>query len=66
MYLFSPHDVQKVYGVPFSEISVSEKYAEMVDDKRIKKKKINARNSSRPSPRSSSNPAIPTSCMKTR
>ncbi|UXU76487.1 MULTISPECIES: class 1b ribonucleoside-diphosphate reductase subunit alpha [unclassified Paracoccus (in: a-proteobacteria)] len=43
MYLFSPHDVERVYGVPFSEISVSEKYAEMVDDKRIKKKKINAR-----------------------
>ncbi|MFG6084210.1 class 1b ribonucleoside-diphosphate reductase subunit alpha [Paracoccus litorisediminis] len=43
MYLFSPHDVQKVYGVPFSEISVTEKYQEMVDDKRIKKKKINAR-----------------------
>ena len=43
MYLFSPHDVQKVYGLPFSEISVSEKYAEMVDDKRIRKKKINAR-----------------------
>ena len=43
MYLFSPHDIQKVYGVPFSEISVTEKYAEMVDDKRIRKKKINAR-----------------------
>ncbi|WP_050528553.1 class 1b ribonucleoside-diphosphate reductase subunit alpha [Pseudorhodobacter aquimaris] len=43
MYLFSPHDVAKVYGVPFSEISVTEKYAEMVDDKRIRKKKINAR-----------------------
>lgn len=43
MYLFSPHDVQKVYGVPFSEISVSEKYHEMVEDKRIRKKKINAR-----------------------
>ena len=43
MYLFSPHDVEKVYGVPFSEISVTEKYAEMVDDKRIRKKKINAR-----------------------
>ena len=43
MYLFSPHDVQKVYGVPFSDISVTEKYAEMVDDKRIKKRKINAR-----------------------
>ncbi|WP_226554678.1 class 1b ribonucleoside-diphosphate reductase subunit alpha [Celeribacter naphthalenivorans] len=43
MYLFSPHDVEKVYGVPFSEISVTEKYEEMVDDKRIHKKKINAR-----------------------
>ncbi|WP_409996969.1 class 1b ribonucleoside-diphosphate reductase subunit alpha [Maritimibacter alkaliphilus] len=43
MYLFSPHDVQKVYGRPFSEISVTEKYHEMVDNPRIKKKKINAR-----------------------
>jgi len=43
MYLFSPHDVERVYGVPFSEISVTEKYAEMVGDKRIRKKKINAR-----------------------
>ncbi|SDD42911.1 ribonucleoside-diphosphate reductase alpha chain [Paracoccus isoporae] len=43
MYLFSPHDVQKVYGVPFSDISVTEKYHEMVDDPRIRKKKINAR-----------------------
>ncbi|MBY6004149.1 class 1b ribonucleoside-diphosphate reductase subunit alpha [Salipiger bermudensis] len=43
MYLFSPHDVEKIYGVPFSEISVSEKYDEMVEDKRIRKTKINAR-----------------------
>ncbi|GAA4778633.1 class 1b ribonucleoside-diphosphate reductase subunit alpha [Citricoccus nitrophenolicus] len=43
MYLFSPYDVQRVYGKPFSEISVSEKYYEMVDDARIKKTKINAR-----------------------
>ncbi|HDN2512015.1 MULTISPECIES: class 1b ribonucleoside-diphosphate reductase subunit alpha [Providencia] len=43
MYLFSPYDVQRVYGVPMSEISVSEKYAEMVDNKAIKKYKINAR-----------------------
>lgn len=43
MYLFSPHDVEKVYGMAFSEISVSEKYAEMVEDKRIRKRKINAR-----------------------
>lgn len=43
MYLFSPYDVEKVYGVPFSDISVSEKYYEMVDDSRIKKTKIKAR-----------------------
>ncbi|WP_280137167.1 class 1b ribonucleoside-diphosphate reductase subunit alpha [Devosia sp. Leaf64] len=43
MYLFSPYDVQKVYGVPMTEISVSEKYREMVADGRIKKKKIKAR-----------------------
>jgi ribonucleoside-diphosphate reductase alpha chain len=43
MYLFSPYDVEKVYGVPFSDISVTEKYQEMVDDARIKKTKIKAR-----------------------
>lgn len=43
MYLFSPYDVEKVYGVPFSEISVTEKYEEMVENKRIRKKKIKAR-----------------------
>ncbi|MEX3313607.1 class 1b ribonucleoside-diphosphate reductase subunit alpha [Sulfitobacter sp. PS-8MA] len=43
MYLFSPHDVEKVYGCAFSDISVTEKYAEMVDDPRIRKSKINAR-----------------------
>ena len=43
MYLFSPYDVERVYGVPFSEISVTEKYHEMVDDGRIRKSKINAR-----------------------
>ncbi len=43
MYLFSPYDVESVYGVPFGDISVSEKYHEMVDDARIKKTKINAR-----------------------
>ncbi|QCP05142.1 class 1b ribonucleoside-diphosphate reductase subunit alpha [Brevibacterium sp. CS2] len=43
MYLFSPYDVEQVYGVPFTEISVTEKYHEMVDDARIKKSKINAR-----------------------
>ena len=43
MYLFSPYDVERVYGVPLTEISVTEKYREMVDDARIAKKKINAR-----------------------
>ncbi|KAA9085500.1 class 1b ribonucleoside-diphosphate reductase subunit alpha [Microbacterium radiodurans] len=43
MYLFSPYDVEKVYGIPFGDISVTEKYREMVDDARIKKTKINAR-----------------------
>ena len=43
MYLFSPYDVERVYGVPFGDISVSEKYDEMVDDARIKKTKIKAR-----------------------
>ncbi|MBT9605696.1 MAG: class 1b ribonucleoside-diphosphate reductase subunit alpha [Microbacterium sp.] len=43
MYLFSPYDVERVYGVPFGDVSVTEKYREMVDDPRIKKTKINAR-----------------------
>ena len=43
MYLFSPYDIERVYGVPFTEISVTEKYREMVNDGRIHKKKINAR-----------------------
>ena len=43
MYLFSPYDVERVYGVPFSEVSITEKYYEMVDDARISKTKINAR-----------------------
>lgn len=43
MYLFSPYDVEKVYGVPFGDISVSEKYHEMVDNPRIKKSKMKAR-----------------------
>ncbi|WP_372435069.1 class 1b ribonucleoside-diphosphate reductase subunit alpha [Actinotalea soli] len=43
MYLFSPYDVERVYGVPFADISVTEKYHEMVDDARIRKTKINAR-----------------------
>lgn len=43
MYLFSPYDVERIYGVPFSEISVTEKYDEMVENPRIRKSKIKAR-----------------------
>ncbi|MCK0769518.1 class 1b ribonucleoside-diphosphate reductase subunit alpha [Chromohalobacter canadensis] len=43
MYLFSPYDVESVYGKPFGDISVTEKYYEMVDDARIRKTKISAR-----------------------
>lgn len=43
MYLFSPYDVEKVYGVPFGDVPITEKYREMVDDPRIKKTKIKAR-----------------------
>ncbi len=43
MYLFSPYDVERIYGVPFADIDVSEKYYEMVDDKRIRKTKIKSR-----------------------
>jgi len=43
MYLFSPYDVERVYGIPFSDISVTDKYHEMVDDPRIRKSKIKAR-----------------------
>ncbi len=43
MYLFSPYDVERVYGVPFADISVTEKYYEMVDNPQIRKSKIKAR-----------------------
>ena len=43
MYLFSPYDIQNVYGVPMTDMSVTEKYQEMVDDPRIRKTKIKAR-----------------------
>ncbi|HCT9180066.1 MULTISPECIES: class 1b ribonucleoside-diphosphate reductase subunit alpha [Corynebacterium] len=43
MYLFSPYDVERVYGKAFGDISITEHYEEMVEDPRIRKKKINAR-----------------------
>ncbi|WP_454165486.1 class 1b ribonucleoside-diphosphate reductase subunit alpha [Gordonia iterans] len=43
MYLFSPYDVERIYGKPFADVNVTELYHEMVEDKRIRKSKIKAR-----------------------
>ncbi|ETS13498.1 class 1b ribonucleoside-diphosphate reductase subunit alpha [Bartonella quintana] len=43
MYLFSPYDIERVTGKPFSDISLTEHYRSFVDNAKIRKKKINAR-----------------------
>ena len=39
MYLFSPYDVERVYGKAFADVNITEKYREMVDDQRIKRRR---------------------------
>ena len=43
MYLFSPYDVERFYGKSMSDISITEMYQTLVDDGRIRKSKIKAR-----------------------
>ncbi|EKM5762095.1 class 1b ribonucleoside-diphosphate reductase subunit alpha [Cronobacter turicensis] len=43
MALFSPYDVERIYGKPFGDISVSEMYTQLVEDERIRKRYISAR-----------------------
>lgn len=43
MHLFSPYDVERVYGKPFADISITEKYDELVADDRIRSTTIKAR-----------------------
>ncbi|WP_051016510.1 class 1b ribonucleoside-diphosphate reductase subunit alpha [Bartonella tamiae] len=43
MYLFSPYDVERIMGKPFGDIAISEHYREFVNDARIRKSKIKAR-----------------------
>uniref|UniRef100_UPI0035A1A27A class 1b ribonucleoside-diphosphate reductase subunit alpha n=1 Tax=Weissella soli TaxID=155866 RepID=UPI0035A1A27A len=43
MFLFSPYDVEQVYGEPFNYIDLTKEYDNMVADHRIKKYKIRAR-----------------------
>ncbi|CAH4005728.1 Ribonucleoside-diphosphate reductase 2 subunit alpha, partial [Enterobacter cloacae] len=43
MALFSPYDVERIYGKAFGDVAISELYDELVADDRIRKKTINAR-----------------------
>ncbi|WP_217480496.1 class 1b ribonucleoside-diphosphate reductase subunit alpha [Enterobacter chuandaensis] len=43
MALFSPYDVERIYGKAFGDVAISELYDELVADNRIRKKTINAR-----------------------
>lgn len=43
MYLFSPYDIQQVYGKAFADISITEMYDELVENPKVRKTKINAR-----------------------
>lgn len=43
MFLFSPYDVERIYGKPFAYIDITEKYDEMVKNDDIRKYKTNAR-----------------------
>lgn len=43
MALFSPYDVERLYGKPFGDIAISEQYDELVADERVRKTYINAR-----------------------
>lgn len=43
MYLFSPHDVEKEYGIPFGYIDITTEYQNMVDNPKIRKTKIKSR-----------------------
>ncbi|EOI5730244.1 class 1b ribonucleoside-diphosphate reductase subunit alpha [Cronobacter malonaticus] len=43
MALFSPYDVERIYGKPFGDISVSEMYSQLVEDERVRKRYISAR-----------------------
>ena len=43
MALFSPYDVERLYGKPFGDVAVSELYDDLVADARVRKTWLNAR-----------------------
>lgn len=43
MYLFSPYDVERIYGKPFSYVDISKEYDQLVNNPDIRKSKLSAR-----------------------
>lgn len=43
MYLFSPYDVERIYGKPFAYVDITKEYDNMVNNPEIRKSKIFAR-----------------------
>ncbi|UDG79523.1 class 1b ribonucleoside-diphosphate reductase subunit alpha [Candidatus Steffania adelgidicola] len=43
MHLFSPYDIERIYGQPFSQLAIDDQYHEMVENRYINKTTINAR-----------------------
>ncbi|MEG0267506.1 MAG: class 1b ribonucleoside-diphosphate reductase subunit alpha [Carnobacterium sp.] len=43
MYLFSPYDVERIYNRPFAYVDITEEYENMVNNEKIRKSKISAR-----------------------
>ena len=43
MYLFSPYDVERIYGVPFSYVDITKEYDNVVNNPEIRKSKLRAR-----------------------
>ncbi|WP_058914402.1 class 1b ribonucleoside-diphosphate reductase subunit alpha [Entomohabitans teleogrylli] len=43
MALFSPYDVERLYGKPFGDMAIGECYYQLLDDPRVRRQTINAR-----------------------
>lgn len=43
MYMFSPYDVERIYGIPFSQVNMTEEYRNMVANPDIRKESVNTR-----------------------
>ncbi|MGO4937714.1 class 1b ribonucleoside-diphosphate reductase subunit alpha [Fundicoccus sp. Sow4_H7] len=43
MYLFSPYDVERIYGKPFSYVDITQEFDNLVNNPEIRKSKISAR-----------------------